>query len=239
MQAPEKPDIDEHGAPIDGEPQVLKRRLFMQFQAFGEVDDEDIDDMTEAFEDAEVPVVIYADVNDPRGIAVLTWSEDPAHFVGPVREILADSPFDALEHKPHFTMLGRTYSLGYEADLEEWLFNKPIANVTTKGVDWAVWYPLRRTGAFSRLDAGEQRKILMEHGHIGMAFGAADYAKDVRLACHGLDPNDNDFVIGLTGKDLHPLSAIVQTMRKTVQTSQYIEKLGPFFVGHVIYRNQP
>ena len=51
-----------------------------------------------------------------------------------------------------------------------------------------------------------------------MAFGAADYAHDVRLACHGLDRDDNDFVIGLIGKDLFPLSAVVQSMRKTQQT---------------------
>ena len=51
-----------------------------------------------------------------------------------------------------------------------------------------------------------------------MAFGAADYAHDVRLACHGLDRDDNDFVIGLIGKDLFPLSALVQAMRKTQQT---------------------
>ena len=64
-----------------------------------------------------------------------------------------------------------------------------------------------------------------------MAFGAADYAHDVRLACHGLDRDDNDFVIGLIGKDLFPLSAVVQAMRKTQQTSLYLDRLGPFFVG--------
>ena len=73
--------------------------------------------------------------------------------------------------------------------------------------------------------------ILAEHGTIGMSFGAGDYAHDIRLACHGLDKDDNDFVVGLIGKDLYPLSAIVQTMRKTQQTSLYLERLGPFFVG--------
>ncbi len=34
--------------------------------------------------------------------------------------------------------------------------------------------------------------------------------------------------IGLIGKDLFPLSAIVQTMRTTQQTSLYLERLGPF-----------
>jgi chlorite dismutase len=36
------------------------------------------------------------------------------------------------------------------------------------------------------------------------------------------------------GKDLHPLSHLVQAMRKTRQTSEFIEKMGPFFVGHVV-----
>ena len=33
-----------------------------------------------------------------------------------------------------------------------------------------------------------------------MSFGAADYAHDIRLACHGLDKDDNDFVVGLIGR---------------------------------------
>ena len=65
----------------------------------------------------------------------------------------------------------------------------------------------------------------------------ADLAHDVRLACHGLDVHDNDFVIGLVGRQLHPLSHLVQAMRKTVQTSQYIQALGPFFVGHALWQS--
>jgi chlorite dismutase len=53
-----------------------------------------------------------------------------------------------------------------------------------------------------------------------------------------MDRNDNDFVVGLLGKDFHPLSAVVQRMRGTVQTSTYIERLGPFFVGRVVYQSQ-
>ena len=45
------------------------------------------------------------------------------------------------------------------------------------------------------------------------------------------DVDDNDFVIGLMGAELYPLSRIVQDMRKTQQTALYIESLGPFFVG--------
>lgn len=79
--------------------------------------------------------------------------------------------------------------------------------------------------------------ILREHGVIGMSFGAGDYGHDVRLACHGLDANDNDFVIGLLGKELFPLSALVQAMRKTQQTALYLENLGPFWVGRAVWQS--
>ena len=56
------------------------------------------------------------------------------------------------------------------------------------------------------------------------------------MACRGLDIHDNDFVIGLVGRSLYPLSRRVQAMRKTVQTGQDIQTLGPSFVGHALWR---
>ena len=76
----------------------------------------------------------------------------------------------------------------------------------------------------------------MEHSGIGRVYGQANLAYDIRLACYGLDKNDNDFVIGLLGGELHPLSAIVERMRKTKQTSQYLSNLGPFFVGRAVWQ---
>jgi len=83
----------------------------------------------------------------------------------------------------------------------------------------------------------EQGTIIREHSVIGRAYGEADLVHDIRLACHGLDRNDNDFVIGLIGRDLFPLSAIVQKMRGTQQTSLYLERLGPFLVGKVVWQS--
>lgn len=103
---------------------------------------------------------------------------------------------------------------------------------------WAIWYPLRRSGSFEQLSGQEQRVVLMEHGGIGRAFGREGYGHDIRLACHGLDKNDNDFVIGLLGPELHPLSSIVQRMRKTKQTSLHLESLGPFFVGKAVWQSE-
>jgi chlorite dismutase len=207
----------------------------MQLLAFGGCSDSR--PVSEALARSGVTGVLYEDVNDPRGIAVLTLSEDPGLFVDRVRPMLNTGPFAGLTQKPEYTMLGRTYAIGYEPDLKEVLLDRPRRTVLNPSWTWAVWYPLRRSGRFAQLPAEEQRVILAEHGAIGMSFGAADYAHDIRLACHGLDRNDNDFVIGLIGKDLFPLSAIVQKMRGTQQTSLYLERLGPFLVGKAVWQS--
>ena len=206
----------------------------MQFLAFGGCTD--VRPLVDGLAKAKIDGVFYEDVNDPHGVALLTLGEDPALFVDRVRPLLNSAPFSNLVGKPEFTMLGRTYAIGYEPDLDEVLLNRPRRTVLNPAWRWAVWYPLRRSGKFAQLPAEEQRVILAEHGAIGMSFGAGDYAHDVRLACHGLDKADNDFIVGLVGKELYPLSAVVQAMRKTQQTSLYLERLGPFFVGRAIWQ---
>jgi len=181
--------------------------------------------------------VVYADANDPRGIGLLSWGEDPAHFVTRVRPLFATELLKNVELRPEMAMIGRSYSTGHEPDLEFVLLQRPIQNVLADKYAWHVWYPLRRTGAFAKLEPIDQSHILREHASIGMAYGQKELAHDIRLACHGLDANDNEFVIGLVGHELHPLSHLVQAMRKTRQTSEFIEKMGPFFVGHVASRS--
>jgi chlorite dismutase len=136
-------------------------------------------------------------------------------------------------------MLGRTYSIGYEPDLEDTLFTKPRGKMLNPANRWAVWYPLQRSKKFQTLPADHQRRILAEHGSLAKRYGAGGHAADVRLACHGLDKNDNDFIVGLLGPKLHPLSAVVQEMRKTEQTAQYLDSLGPFFVGKAVWQAKP
>lgn len=231
----EPPDLSEKGGNRNGEPQRSDERLYMQLSAFG-----GCCDAAAAggwLEAAGVAGVVYEDINDPRGIAVLTLSLDPNYFVDLVRPRLSSGPFESLVLKPDYAMFGRTYAIGYEPDLKDTLVDRPRRTVLNRDWRWAVWYPLRRSGRFSQLAADEQRKILAEHGTIGMAFGAADFAHDVRLACHGLDRDDNDFVIGLIGKELFPLSAVVQSMRKTQQTSLYLDRLGPFLVGRAVWQS--
>lgn len=180
--------------------------------------------------------VLYLDINDPRGVGLLTMSEDPAFFVTRLRDLLNAPPFAGLLHRRELAMLGRTYASGFEPNLEDWLLRRARRAVRNPEWPWAVWYPLRRTGAFARLSPKEQGAILKEHGIIGRAYGETGLAQDVRLACNGLDTNDNDFVIGLVGPDLHPLSHLVQAMRRTIQTSEYIERLGPFFIGRAVWQ---
>jgi len=232
----EPPDLSEKGGMKDGQPQRSDARLFMQLLAFGGCADAAA--VGKHLAGSGVDGVVYQDANDPRGIAVVTLAEKPEAFVERVRPALNNGPCASLVLKPEYTMMGRTYALGYEPDLKETLIDRPRRTVLNPAWSWAIWYPLRRSGKFAQLSDQEQRTILAEHGAIGMTFGAADYAHDVRLACHGLDRDDNDFVIGLIGKDLFPLSAVVQAMRKTQQTSLYLDRLGPFFTGRVAWQSQ-
>ncbi len=230
-------DVAEHGRTADGDATSLDRRLYMQLHAFGGAGE--TAPLASALADAGLDAVLYEDVNDPEGVAVLTLTEDPGAFVTGVRSFLQSSPFAELERKPELTMLGRTYAIGHEQDLEDALVGRPRSRVLDPKLPWAIWYPLRRAGSFEQLSRKEQDSILMEHGGVGMAFGRAGLGFDIRLACHGLDQADNDFVIGLLGPELHPLSIIVQRMRKTRQTSLHLERLGPFFVGRVAWQSAP
>ncbi len=227
-------DLTEKGRSAGGEVISSDRRLFMQFMAFGEC--RDTGRLVQALVDARLPAVLYEDINDPRGVGLLILSEEPDYFLGPARQFLNTEPFAGLTPKPEYTMLGRTYAIGYEQDLQRTLIDRPRQRVLDPALPWVIWYPLRRAGSFEQLSAQEQRTILMEHGGIGRAFGEAGHGYDIRLACFGLDRNDNDFVVGLLGPQLHPLSLIVQRMRKTRQTSLHLERLGPFFVGKVVWQ---
>src|SRR5215470_4148446 len=209
-----KIDVQEHGA----DRQASDRRLFMQLSAFGGC--LDAKPLHRALESSRIEAVLYQDVNDPRGVAVVSMSEDPTFFVTGLREVLNAEPFAGLSQKPELTMFGR-----------------PRRAALNPAWPWGIWYPLRRTGSFSKLTPQEQGTIIREHSVLGRAYGDADLAHDVRLACHGLDVHDNDFVIGLVGRQLHPLSHLVQAMRKTTQTSQYLQTLGPFFVGHALWQS--
>jgi hypothetical protein len=234
-QAKQPIDLREKGAPRDGVPQTCDRRLYLQLQVYTGC--QDTTTLAKALEKSGLESVLYCDVNDPRGVGILLMNEDPGVFTGDIRSFLLTSPFSDLTPRPEMTMFGRTYSIGREADLEDWLLTKPRRRALNPKWPWAVWYPLRRKSEFELLSREEQGKILMEHAMIGMSYGGSDLAHDIRLACYGLDQNDNEFVLGLLGSQLHPLSRIVQDMRKTQQTAKYIQSLGPFFIGKVFWQS--
>jgi hypothetical protein len=230
----EQLDIREKGGVRAGVQQTSDRRLFMQVLAFGGA--RDTEKLKAALENSGLEAVLYEDVNDPYGVGLATWSDDPDFFIAKLRPFLHGSAFSELTLKPEYTMMGRTYAIGHEPNLEDWLLDRPRKVVTDSEWTWHVWYPLRRKGEFNSMTPEEQMAVLREHGTIGHSFGSAGFAHDVRLACFGMDKNDNDFVIGLIGKELFPLSACVQAMRKTKQTAHHMQEMGPFFVGKAVWQ---
>jgi Chlorite dismutase len=234
-QEPQPLDLSEKGLK-NGQITSLDRRLFMKFTAFGACPDPA--EAIRALASSNIVGALYLDANDPRGIGIIALAEDPDTFVTGLRTLFNEPPFSSLAHKSEFDMLGRTYSIGYEPDLEDTLFRRPTSKILDHDTPWAVWYPLQRSKRFQTLPEDHQRRILAEHGSLARRYGAGGYAADVRLACHGLDKNDNDFIVGLIGPKLHPLSAVVQEMRKTEQTSQYLDSLGPFFIGKAVWQSR-
>jgi chlorite dismutase len=230
---PKPLDLTEKGR-RGGQVISLDRRLFMKFTAFGDCAEPGA--AAAALAEDGVSGALYLDANDPRGIGLIAMAEDPDYFVTTLRALLNRKPFSTYAHKAEYDMLGRTYSIGYEPDLEDTLFAKPRSKILNPAHRWAVWYPLQRAKKFETLPSDHQRRIFAEHASLGKRYGAGGHANDVRLACHGLDKNDNDFIVGLLGPRLHPLSAVVQEMRRTEQTSQYLDSLGPFFVGKAAWQ---
>ena len=236
-----KIDLLEHGAARNGQPQQSDRRLFIQLVALECPRSPGTEVCARALFDAlseeALPGVVYADVHHPWGLGLVVMSESADELVSKLRAALSRPVVPtALRVRSEYAMLGRTYSSGFEPDLEDWLLQRPRRTLLDPGNQFGIWYPLRRKGGFERLQPADKGAIMREHGGIGRAYGEQNLANDIRLACHGLDPNDNDFVIGLLGQELFPLSHVVQAMRRTRQTAEYMEKMGPFFVGRVLYR---
>jgi len=238
------PELREVGAASITDPherQYSNRRLYMQLRIL------DVDlkatEMTRFINDlksllSDIPAVVYMDANSNNGVGFLTWAEDPAFFTDKVNIILSNPKIASkFAERSGWTMFGKTYSNGHEKDLEEFLFKKPIRNATKDEWDWAIWYPLRRRGPFYIQPPGDQCSMLLTHAAIGKAFSDVNAAHDIRLKCFGMDPLDNEYVVGLVGDNFHGLSRVVEEMRKTRHTAEFLEHLGPFFVGKKIWKS--
>src|SRR5690606_16946372 len=135
-----------------------ERRLFMQLLVFG--DCPATEPLVEVLEAAKIQGALYLDLHNPHGVALLAMNEDPTFFTGPLRTMLRADPWRDLRIRPEYTMFGRTYTLGYEPDIEHTLLTRPRQTATNPDWPWVVWYPLRRNGAFSQLPEEQQRAIL-------------------------------------------------------------------------------
>src|ERR1700753_69576 len=84
-------DVNEYGGKKDGERQAMNRRLFMPLLVFdvpeGGDAGETAQDLHDRLKEQKIQSVIYADTMSPRGLGLLTWHEDPAHFVKTVRPL--------------------------------------------------------------------------------------------------------------------------------------------------------
>src|SRR5205814_2681691 len=85
-RGPEPPDLSEKGGMKNGQPQRADQRLFMQLLAFGGC--ADVKPLAAALAGSGVAGALYEDVNDPRGLALVTLSDDPGFFVDRVRPLL-------------------------------------------------------------------------------------------------------------------------------------------------------
>src|SRR5262245_53255082 len=99
----EAPDLSEKGGLRNGQQQRSNERLFMQFLAFGEC--RDTAAVVRHVSAASLAGVVYEDVNDPHGIAILALSTSPEYFLEVVRPLLVSGPFVSMTLKPQFTML--------------------------------------------------------------------------------------------------------------------------------------
>ena len=130
-------DVSEKGAPIDGNVQKLDRRLFIQLLAF--TDATETAKLIKDLEASNLEAVLYADVNNPKAVGLLTISEDPGFFTTTLRDFLNTSSFKDLTLLPEYTLLGRTYAIGHERDLEDWLLKRSRRVASNTEWPWAVW----------------------------------------------------------------------------------------------------
>ena len=91
-----KVDISEKGK-LNGETIRMDKRLFIQLLTFTGV--QDTDSLIAAMEAAGIDGVLYADLNDPYGVGVLTYSTEPDYFVTEVRSLLNMEPFTQLTRR--------------------------------------------------------------------------------------------------------------------------------------------
>jgi chlorite dismutase len=172
--------------------------------------------------------VIYGDANDHRGIGLLTWASDPAAILENVHALLGGKRFSALTPRPGWVMFGRVSGESAEG----------LPDVVLHAEQrWATWYPMRNKAEWGTLDQAKKAAAQKEHGAVAKEFVDSDKVSYVRLSCNGLDPEDNDHIFGLTATSLEDISLLQEAMRGTSQIANYVDKIGPVFVGRKVWQN--
>src|SRR3954471_15907702 len=87
----EPPDLSEKGGLKNGQPQRSDERLFMQLLAFTGCND--LEAAAAHLAKCRVTGVLYEDLNDPRGIGLLTLGRTPDIFVDVVRPACTSGVF--------------------------------------------------------------------------------------------------------------------------------------------------
>src|SRR5690349_3361407 len=88
-----KVDVTERGASGS----TSDRRLFFQLLVYAGCADSK--PLAAALESRDVDAVLYADLGDPMGVGLLSFSEDPTFFVTVLRDLLSAEPFSNLTNR--------------------------------------------------------------------------------------------------------------------------------------------
>ena len=175
-----------------------------------------------------VSSVIYGDAGDHRGIAILSWANNPGDILDNVHALLGGKRFSALTPRPGWVMFG--HLSGDDA-------TSAPEKVLAENASWATWYPVKNNSAWAGLSDDKQASSHREHGSIAAPFVDAGRVAHIRLDSNGLDAEGNHHVFGLLASDLLSISELQASMAGSAQVSQYTEKTGPIFVGRRIWQN--
>ena len=188
-----------------------------------------------ALESAGLASVLYEDVNDPTGVALLTLSRRRRRSSPSTAAFLQSSLFAELTPKPNSRCSAAPTRSATSRISRRRSSTGPRRRVLDPALPWAIWYPLRRAGSFEQLSA---RAGHHPHGARRDRDGVRPRRPRLRHPARVPWPRSRRQRLRdrPARAELHPLSIIVQRMRKTKQTSLHLERLGPFFVGRVAYQ---
>ena len=190
-------DMRERGARRAGVPQALDRRLYMQLQALAGV--ADAGELVAALRRAGAAGVVYESATEPGLRRCCCSTASRARCSTPAGRWPPTRRWPGPSRGASWRCTGGPTAPGTSRTSRTGCCGRRARKLAAAENEWAVWYPLRRSADFYRLDAAGRGRVLAEHGKVGRTFVEAGYADDVRLECFGLDPADNEFVIGLLG----------------------------------------